>query len=143
MNRNEEIRSAFPHLAARDARQLSPLTLAYIGDTVYDLIVRTVLIHEQERTPHALHKLATKQVCAAGQAAAYVRIAPLLTEEEAATFRRGRNAHSGTQPKNASSADYHTATGLEALVGYLYLKGEDARLLELMRRALESDEAEQ
>lgn len=132
----ETIRGAFPEYRAVDPKQLAPLTLAYIGDTVYDLFVRACLVHEQERTPHALHIAATKYVCAAGQAAAYRKIAALLDEEEAAAFRRGRNAHSGTVPKNASVTDYHTATGLEALVGYLYLKGQDARLIELMRLAL-------
>ena len=78
-------------------------------------------------------------VCAAGQAAAYRRMEQSLTTEEAAVFKRGRNAHSGTMPKNASAADYHTATGLEALIGWLFLTGSDARLNELMQYFLAKD----
>ena len=119
------------------AKQLAPLTLAYIGDTVYDLFVRTRLISAARMTPHGYHAAAAKLGCAAGQAAAYGRIEPLLTEAEKEICRRGRNAHSGTLPKNALPGDYHLASGLEALMGYLYLSGEDARLSLLMDRALE------
>ena len=129
--------SIFPGGAPRDPRQLSPLVLAYIGDTVYDLFARTRLVEKCEMTPHALHLAAAKYVCAAGQAKAFFRLEPLLTEEERSIYRRGRNAHSGTVPKNAKAADYHAASGLEALIGYLYLSGNDARMAELMRIALE------
>ena len=128
----DEIRTAVPVDQTANARQLSPLALAQIGDTVCDLYARVYLNDQFARSPHELHIAASKYVCAAGQAAAYRRMEPHLTEDEAAVFRRGRNAHSGTMPKNATAADYHTATGLEALVGWLFLSGEDARLNELM-----------
>jgi ribonuclease-3 family protein len=128
----DEIRRATHAGACVNPRQLSPLALAQIGDTVCDLYARVFLNDQFARSPHELHVAASKYVCAAGQAAAYRRMEPHLSEEELALFKRGRNAHSGTMPKNASAADYHTATGLEALVGWLFLCGNDARLNELM-----------
>ena len=120
----------------KDPAQMSPLVLAYIGDTVYDLYVRTSLVCGSDATAHGLHLGAAKRVCAQAQAQAAHRVLSMLTEEEAAVYRRGRNSHMGTVPKHAAIADYRAATGLEALVGYLYLKGEDERLTELMRTAL-------
>ena len=128
----DEIRRATQAQACANPRQLAPLALAQIGDTVCDLYARIYLNDQFARSPHELHLAASKFVCAAGQAAAYRRMEPHLTEEEFALFKRGRNAHSGTMPKNASAADYHTATGLETLVGWLFLCGNDARLNELM-----------
>jgi ribonuclease-3 family protein len=128
----DEIRCATHAESCANPRQLSPLALAQIGDTVCDLYARVYLNDQFARSPHELHIAASKYVCAAGQAAAYRRMEPHLSEEELALFKRGRNAHSGTMPKNASAADYHTATGLEALVGWLFLSGNDARLNELM-----------
>ena len=128
----EEIRRATHAEASANPRQLSPLALAQIGDTVCDLYARVYLNDQFARSPHELHIAASKYVCAAGQAAAYHRMEPHLSEEELALFKRGRNAHCGTMPKNASAVDYHTATGLEALVGWLFLSGNDARLNELM-----------
>lgn len=139
MSEKDTILSAYAARKAVDPRQISPLALAYIGDTVYDLYVRTWLLSGVELTPHALHLEAAKRVCAAGQAAAFKRMEPGLTETELAVFKRGRNAHSGTMPKNASAADYHNATGLEALIGYLFLSGNDARIGELMRQAIEGE----
>lgn len=130
------VMAGLPELARRDPRQISPLVLAYIGDTVYDLFVRTLLVERSDFTAHGMHMEAAKRVCAAAQAEAFLRIEPLLTEEELAVFKRGRNAHMGTVPKNARIADYRAATGLEALLGYLYLSGADARLAALMREAL-------
>ncbi len=124
-----------PHGA--DPLALPALTLAYLGDTVYDLYVRTVLAETLHAQVHTLHLAAAKCVCAKGQADAFRRIEPLLSEEELSAFRRGRNAHSGTVPKHADVRDYRVATGLEALLGYLYVKGADARIAELMRAALE------
>lgn len=136
----EAIRSAAAESArAADAKQLSPLSLALIGDTVCDLYARVCLTDEFARSPHELHLAASRMVCAAGQAAAYRRMEPALTPEESAVFKRGRNAHSGTMPKNASAADYHTATGLEALIGYLFLTGADERLGELMQYFLHAN----
>ncbi len=120
----------------REPRLLSPLVLAYIGDTVYDLYVRTQLLLSTDATAHGLHVMATKRVCARAQAEAAQRILPLLTEDEQYIFRRGRNSHMGTVPKHAQMAHYRAATGLEALLGYLYLKGEDDRLNELMGEML-------
>jgi ribonuclease-3 family protein len=133
---HSDITSALGIARPRDPLSLPALTLAYIGDTIYDLYVRTLLAETVQAQVHALHLLAAKHVCAAGQAAAYRRIEPLLTEREQAAFRRGRNAHSGTVPKNARVRDYRVATGVEALLGYLYLTGEDARIGELMHLAL-------
>ena len=120
-----------------DPLSLPALTLAYLGDTVYDLYVRTTLAETLRLPMRALHLEAAKHVCAAGQANAYRRIADHLSESEQAAFRRGRNAHSGTVPKHADVRDYRVATGLEALLGHLYVKGEDARIGELMRIAIE------
>ena len=128
----DEIRRATQAKVCVNPRQLSPLALAQIGDTVCDLYARIYLNDQFARSPHELHLAASKFVCAAGQAAAFRRMEPQLTEDETAIFRRGRNAHSGTMPKNASAADYHTATGLEAMVGWLFLSGADERLNELM-----------
>lgn len=128
----DEIRRVTSAGATVNPRMLSPLALAQIGDTVCDLYARVYLNDQFARTPHELHLAASKFVCASGQASAYRRMEPFLTEEETAVFKRGRNAHSGTMPKNASAADYHTATGLETLVGWLFLSGNDARLGELM-----------
>ena len=123
-----------------DPLSLPALTLAYLGDTVYDLYVRTYLAETLHLKVHALHLEAAKIVCAKGQALALRRIEAALTDEEQAAYRRGRNAHSGTVPKHADVRDYRVATGLEALLGHLYVKGEDARIGELMRLALQSTE---
>ena len=111
-----------------DVSSLSPLTLAFVGDTVFDLLTRCELVCEANRPVNALHNLASKQVCAAAQSEAIKKIMPLLTEDETAVFKRGRNAHVGSKAKNASSSDYHYATGLESLFGWLWLKGETDRV---------------
>ena len=126
----------------KEPRLMSPLVLAYIGDTVYDLYVRTQLLLTRDATAHGLHVMATKRVCAKAQAEAVQRILPTLTEEEQYIFRRGRNSHMGTVPKHAQMSDYRAATGLEALLGYLYLKGEDDRLNELMGQMFAPDTQE-
>lgn len=128
-----------PRGAEKDPTQLGPLVLAYIGDTVFDLYVRTMLIASTDLTAHGLHVAAAKRVCASAQAACYKKAEAMLTEEEAAVFRRGRNSHMGTIPKNASIGDYRAATGIEAVIGWLYLKNRDGRINELMRAML-SDE---
>ena len=114
-----------------DVSSLSPLTLAFVGDTVFDLLTRSELVCEANRPVNALHTMASKKVCAAAQAEGMRKILPILTEDETAVFKRGRNARTGGIPKHASSADYHYATGLEALFGWLYLKGEADRIKEL------------
>ena len=129
-------------LPGRDPRQLSPLVLAYVGDTVYDLYVRTRLILSTDATAHGLHMRAARLVCAGAQAAAVRPILDRLTEEELAVYKRGRNSHMGTVPKHAAIQDYRAATGLEALLGYLYLGGQDARLTELMALLMKDEEKE-
>lgn len=120
-----------------DPAQLGTLNLAFVGDTVYDLFVRESLVCTANQPVKKQHSLAAAQVKAAAQAAAAQKILPLLTEEEADIFRRGRNAHVRHKAKNASESDYHYATALEALVGYLYLKGELNRLRTLFALLLE------
>ncbi|MBR5291509.1 MAG: ribonuclease III [Clostridia bacterium] len=126
----------------KEPRLMSPLVLAYIGDTVYDLYVRTQLLLTCDATAHGLHVMATKRVCAKAQAEAVQRILPTLSDDEQYIFRRGRNSHMGTVPKHAQMSDYRAATGLEALLGYLYLKGEDDRLNELMGQMFAPDTQE-
>ena len=139
MTIHEETIRFFEELPVRDPHQMSALALAYIGDTEYDLYARTFVVHTCGGGAHALHLAAARHVCAAAQAAAYRRMESVLTEEEKAVFRRGRNAHSGTMPKNATVADYRTATGLETLIGFLYMSGNDARIGTLMRIAIEGE----
>ncbi len=109
---------------------LSPSVLAFVGDGVYGLMVRTALA-EVNRPSGELHKLSVKLVNATAQAEAYKVIEPVLTEKEISVFKRGRNFKTGNTPKNSSGSDYHTATGLETLFGFLYLSGENDRLKEL------------
>ena len=122
------------------ARMLNPLQLAYIGDGVWELLVRSRLIYKGRSARH-VHKDAVACVNAHAQSEAFRRIEPMLTEAEADVARRGRNAQAKhAAPKNADPADYAHATGLEALWGYLYIKGETARLGELVSMALERTE---
>ncbi len=114
-----------------DVNNLSPLTLAFIGDTVFDLFIREMLVCEANRPVNKLHKAATGYVSAAAQASAAQKILPTLTEKELSVLKRGRNAHTNHKAKNASEGDYHYATGLEALFGYLYLTDQHERLREL------------
>ena len=118
-----------------DPHSFSPLALAYIGDAVVRLTVMT----DGNAPVNRLHKKARNMVNAKAQAEMYFRIKKQLTEEEAAAFRRGRNAKSFTVPKNADLMDYRHATGLEAVFGYLYLKGDSARAAELFRMGMESE----
>lgn len=121
-------------------KEYSALTLAYIGDTVYDLYVRQKLIENGDRHMHDIHKDATKIVCAAAQAKSVHNIEELLTEEEKGILKWGRNAKSGTVPKHADVVDYRWATGFEALLGYLYLKGQLQRLEEILDLAYSNKE---
>ena len=108
-------------------RQLSPATLAFVGDAAYGLCVRERLA-QQVRKSGELHRLSVYFVKAAAQAQAYRTILPFLSEEEDAVFKRGRNFHTNHSPKSATAQDYHMATGLETLFGYLYLSGKNERL---------------
>ncbi|OQB24644.1 MAG: Mini-ribonuclease 3 [Firmicutes bacterium ADurb.Bin182] len=127
---------AFTDLPAREASQIAPLVLAYIGDTVYDLFVRSLLIHSTDLTSHGLHLRAIGLVRASAQAEAFRKVESLLTPEETAVYKRGRNANISTVPKNAQMTDYRTATGFEAVIGFLYLSGRDERLAEIIKAAL-------
>jgi len=116
---------------------LGALSLAYIGDCIYDLIIRSVVTTHEGGTNKNLHKSCVKLVNAAAQARLIEAIEADLTEEENAVFHRGRNAKSSSSSKNASIVDYRKATGLEALVGYLYLEKRYERLVELMKLGLD------
>ncbi len=120
-----------------DARSQSALSLAYIGDCIYDLVIRTVLITHFGGKNGSLHNMAAALVNASAQADLIDAVEPDLTEEENAVFHRGRNANNSSKAKNASIIAYRKATGMEALVGYLYLEGRFERLVELIRLGLE------
>ena len=109
-------------------KQLSPQTLAFVGDTVYDLLVRGYLASTAQRPVGELNRQKVKLVSCEAQAEAVKKLTPSLTEEEIDIYRRGRNAFTKNTPKNSSVADYHSATGLEALFGFLYLKGDIDRI---------------
>ncbi len=124
-------------LSDGELQGMSTLGLAHIGDGVYELLVRTRLCADGTHTSKNLHKETVGYVCAAFQARAAKKIAPMLTEQEQAVFRRGKNAKVNSVPKNADIADYHAATGLEALFGYLWLKGSKGRVNELFAAIME------
>ena len=116
-----------------DIRSYSPLALAYIGDGIYELVIRSIVVERANRSANDLHKKTTRYVKAPAQSAMIEALLPELTEDEEAVYRRGRNAKSYTTAKNASVADYRRATGFEALMGYLYLTGQTDRMLELIK----------
>lgn len=122
-------------LAETDIRTYSPLTLAYIGDGVFDLVIRSVVVAKGNTKASRLHQRTSRIVKAKTQAEIIEYLKPFLTQEEADVYRRGRNANSPTMAKNATMADYRRATGLEALVGYLYLTDRFERLVELIKTA--------
>lgn len=119
-----------------DLKTMSPLALAFLGDGVYALLVRESLLREANRPAGQLHVASVRQVQAAAQAKAVQQIIDFLSEEELSVFKRGRNAHTKHTPKNVSEEEYHAATGLETLFGYLYLKGDEERLRELFRQII-------
>lgn len=121
-----------------DVRGYSPLTLAYIGDAVYELLIRTMVVTTANAPVNKLHKKSSLLVKAGTQSAMAEALQPVFTEEELAVYKRGRNAHSYTKAKNATTGDYRRATGFEAVFGYLYLKGDMKRVDELFRLAVES-----
>ncbi len=118
-------------LSEKEARMYSPLTLAFLGDAVYSLLVRNMLALSANKPTGKLHKESITYVNAAFQAQAVKELLPHLNENEEYIFKRGRNAHSAHSPKNQSDADYRYATGLETLYGYLYLCGETQRIKEI------------
>lgn len=121
----------------QDIRTYSPLTLAYIGDGIYDLVIRSIVIGKGNTHASQLHKKTSSMVKAKAQSDMIETLLPELTEEEEAVYKRGRNAKSPTMAKNASMSDYRRATGFEALMGYLYLKDEFERLVQLVEMGLE------
>lgn len=114
----------------------SSLTLAYIGDGIYEVIVRTVIVDEANRQVNKIHKSASNLVKAETQAKMIHYIMDDLSEEEVKIYKRGRNAKAVTRAKNASMSDYRTATGFEALMGWLYLTGQSERMMELIKKCI-------
>lgn len=123
-------------LEQQDIRTYSPLTLAYIGDGIYDLIIRSIVVGQGNTHANLLHRKTSSLVKAKAQSELIEALLPELTKEEEAAYKRGRNAHSPTMAKNATMSDYRRATGLEALMGYLYLKNEFERIVELVKLGL-------
>ena len=125
-----------------DVKQYSPLVLAYIGDCVYDLIIKTMVINGGNKQVHKLHEETSSYVQASTQSLMMRTMQEHLNEEEHAIYRRGRNAKSVSPAKNQSITDYRRATGFEALIGYLYLKRDYKRLMDLVKIGLDSLEEE-
>lgn len=120
-----------------DLRTYSPLTLAYIGDAVFEIIIRTLIVEKGQRAANTLHKHTTKIVCAQTQSKMIDAVYESLTEEEQDIYRRGKNTKIHSSAKNASLSDYRKATGFEALCGYLFLKDDTVRITHIIRQALE------
>lgn len=134
-NLNSLIRKRF-EIPSKDLSTFSPLPLAFLGDGVYEIIIRTLIVDQGNTSPSRLHKQSAHIVKAQSQAKVIDLLEEDLTEEEKDIVRRGRNAKSNTHAKNASVMDYRKATAFEALLGYLYLKGEDERILSLVETGL-------
>ena len=139
----ESVKSGFPaycrealQLQSMDARSYSPLALAYIGDAVYELVIRTRVISHGSVQVNKMHKKSADLVKAQTQAELYKVLEEELTEEELSVYKRGRNAKSVTVAKHAAMIDYRMATGFEALIGYLYLSEQYERLIELVSHGL-------
>lgn len=124
------------------AEQLSPLTLAFVGDAVYETYIRTRIAKDINMQVAKLHKIAIKYVSAVAQSKIVRAIEHNFTEEEQGVYKRGRNAHSHTSAKNADIVDYRHATGFEALIGYLYLKKASERLDEILSMAFDAADTE-
>ncbi|MCI6857699.1 MAG: ribonuclease III [Eubacterium sp.] len=139
------IETFFDHfpLTKQELKSYSSLGLAYIGDCVFELFVRTMVVTKGNDRASHYHKKTIGFVNAAAQTKMMNRIKPLLTEEEMAVFRRGKNAKSASPAKNQSLHDYHYATGFEALMGYLYLSGQKERLGNLLAVCFAGEEGEE
>ncbi len=131
----EDVIDGILNLPERDWSQYSPLTLAWIGDTVYDLIIRTVLLKRGMMQPDKLHRRASKIVNARAQSELMKKIRDQLTDRETSIYRRGRNAKPAHKAKNSDMKDYLEATGFECLIGYLYLTRQNSRIMELIMSA--------
>lgn len=125
-----------------DIRTYSPLTLAYIGDAVFEIVIRTLIVEKGQRAANTLHKHTTKLVCAQTQAKMAESVYELLSEKEQDIYRRGKNTKINSSAKNASLSDYRKATGFEALCGYLFLMDDTKRITELIKKAMEILEIE-
>lgn len=132
----EQIRHTFP-VEEYDIRTVSPLKLAYLGDAVFEIIIRTMVLDTTGGPVKKLHKKTSSLVNAATQSAMITAILPELTEQEETVFRRGRNAKTSTMSRHADIQDYRNATGLEALYGYLYLTNQTERAVNLLKYAME------
>ena len=127
----------FPEMSVQEVNQIGMLSLAHVGDAVYELLVRSRLCADNHTAVTQLHRMTVSQVNAAAQAQAVEKILPLLTEEERGVYKRGRNTKVNSVPHHAEIAQYHAATGLEALFGWLYLLGRRERLEELFAHITE------
>ncbi len=132
---SERIQEAFPG-KRQMLESYSPLTLAYIGDAIYDLVIRTVVVGRANRPANILHHITVKYVSAGAQARIVTALQERFTQEEQEVYRRGKNAKPHTTAKNASPGDYRKATGFEAVLGWLYLKNDMERILELVREGI-------
>ncbi|MCI5805695.1 MAG: ribonuclease III [Clostridium sp.] len=125
------------HIEHGDPAAYSPLALAYIGDSVFDIMIRTMEVSQVNKQVNKYHKDVSKIVCAPAQAKMIMVIKEYLTEEERDIYKRGRNANSYTKAKNATRTEYRKATGFEALLGYLYLKEDFERLVDVVKMGLD------
>ena len=125
------------HIEHGDSAAYSPLALAYIGDSVFDIMIRTMEVSQVNKQVNKYHKDVSKIVCAPAQAKMIMAIKEHLTEEERDIYKRGRNANSYTKAKNATRTEYRKATGFEALLGYLYLKEDFERLADVVKMGLD------
>lgn len=137
LNLEQAIKKTF-EIEEINANQYSPLVLAYMGDCAYEIVIRTLLLHKGNTHVDRLNKRASNLAKAGTQAQMIMAILDHLSEEEVAIYKRGRNAKSYTSAKNASINDYRKATGFEALIGWLYLKGEFDRMTEIIRMGFEA-----
>ena len=128
-----------PHLTPDELRAISAIGLAYMGDAVYETLVRTWLCVHGKATGKELHRATIALVCAQKQAELAQRVLPQLTEEELAVYKRGRNANVHAMPRSATPAQYHAATGLECLMGWLYLRGDKERAEQLFHAMMEEE----
>lgn len=133
-----KLKQAF-ELKEVDIKTYSPLSLAFIGDSVFDLIVRSIVVCKGNTSNNNLHKNSVKYVSAVSQAKIIDVIKPILSEEELSIYKRGKNAKPHSGAKNASKSEYLKATGFEALIGYLYLKGEIDRIIEIVLKGIKDE----
>lgn len=125
-----------------DIKTYSPLTLAYIGDAVFEIIIRTLIVEKGQRAAQTLHKHTTRIVCASTQATIAEAVYDSLTQKEQDVYRRGKNTKIHSSAKNASLSDYRKATGFEALCGYLFLNNDTKRITEIVKLGIELTEIE-